>query len=157
VQAEVYTTMATIARSASSTTAADVAIPTLMPSAVPRTQRQEPGHTAAPACTDAPLRPAPVSAVRAQEPARTDGAGAAQRALPPPRGAAAGAISAGTQAVPLRFTARVFPTPLRDSRKQQEEDWLDRNKAHLGQRAPEGAGGTVAMDGAANFTDRDRE
>ncbi|GBG30002.1 ATP-dependent RNA helicase DHX29 [Hondaea fermentalgiana] len=37
----------------------------------------------------------------------------------------------------MAFTARVFPTPMRESRKEEEEDWLLRNRRHMKGRARE--------------------
>lgn len=36
--------------------------------------------------------------------------------------------------VKVSFTPRVFPTPMRESKKEEEEDWLLRNRRHLNQR-----------------------
>jgi len=46
--------------------------------------------------------------------------------LPPPR-------STVSSKVGVKFTSRAFPTPLRESRKKEEEDWLARNYVKLAQ------------------------
>mmetsp|Transcript_15850 Transcript_15850/g.34203 ORF Transcript_15850/g.34203 Transcript_15850/m.34203 type:complete len:478 (-) Transcript_15850:519-1952(-) len=45
-----------------------------------------------------------------------------EKVLPPPRSGAR---------VILEFTPRIFPTPMRESKREEEEDWLLRNRRHL--------------------------
>ncbi|CAK8991718.1 Dynein axonemal assembly factor 4 [Durusdinium trenchii] len=45
-----------------------------------------------------------------------------EKVLPAPRSAAH---------VTLSFTPRVFPTPMRESKREEEEDWLLRNRRHM--------------------------
>ncbi len=65
-------------------------------------------------------------------------------ALPPPRSRGVG--------VRLKFTARAFPTPLRESRKKEEDDWLARNYFKLQEQKKEAGAGFRAP-----FTEKDRE
>lgn len=37
----------------------------------------------------------------------------------------------GSERVKIGFTPRVFPTPMRESKRQEEEDWIARNRPHL--------------------------
>ena len=45
--------------------------------------------------------------------------------IPPPRNSCK---------VSVTFTPRIFPTPMRESKKEEEEDWLLRNRRHLNKR-----------------------
>lgn len=51
-----------------------------------------------------------------------EGRGGATAYVPAPR--CAGGVKIG-------FTPRVFPTPMRESKRQEEEDWIARNRPHL--------------------------
>lgn len=50
------------------------------------------------------------------------------RYIPGPRNLGAGGAEAK---VKIGFTPRVFPTPMRESKRAEEEDWIARNRAHL--------------------------
>lgn len=47
--------------------------------------------------------------------------------VPPPRMAA----GTGTASVGINFTPRVFPTPMRESKQAEEQDWIAKNRKHL--------------------------
>lgn len=47
--------------------------------------------------------------------------------VPPPRMAA----GTGTSSVGINFTPRVFPTPMRESKQAEEQDWIAKNRKHL--------------------------
>ena len=49
--------------------------------------------------------------------------------IPPPRNAGISQSSDGK--VDIVFTPRVFPTPLRESKAAEEEDWVAKNRRHL--------------------------
>jgi tetratricopeptide (TPR) repeat protein len=71
--------------------------------------------------------------------------------LPPPRSAGRSGVSSK---IGVQFTSRAFPTPLRESRKKEEEDWLARNYLKLAQNQAQkklAAGG----DPTAPFQERD--
>ena len=53
--------------------------------------------------------------------------------LPPPRSSGRSSGQNGGGKVSVQFTSRAFPTPLRESRKKEEEDWLARNYLKLAQ------------------------
>ena len=52
------------------------------------------------------------------------------RYIPPPRQSASGDVSGGNK-VGIVFTPRAFPTPMRESKAAEEEDWVARNRKHL--------------------------
>ena len=66
--------------------------------------------------------------------------------LPPPRRAAP---------VKVTFTARAFPTPLRESRKKEEEDWLARNYVKLAQSAAQRKLAGDPGNASTPFTEKD--
>lgn len=72
----------------------------------------------------------------------------AMKRLPPPR--SGGKSVAATVNVPLTFSERVFPTPLRESRRKEEQEWLERNRAYLERKKA----GTAEGDGR-DFAERD--
>ena len=45
--------------------------------------------------------------------------------IPPPR------TVSGTSSVGINFTPRVFPTPMRESKQAEEQDWIAKNRKHL--------------------------
>ena len=64
--------------------------------------------------------------------------------VPPPRSDSNGHIPIPSK-VNIRFTPRVFPTPMRESTQANEEDWIAKNRKHLkkhgtlGRNIPKGA------------------
>ncbi len=56
--------------------------------------------------------------------------------VPPPR---SGGYSADTR-VEIKYTPRVFPTPMRESKASEEEDWIARNRQNLKKHAVLGKG-----------------
>lgn len=92
-------------------------------------------HVASKACTESGLR---VTCGKEQNIIKTkknetDATTAAgdddlEAVLPPPR---------SSVRMKVAFTARVFPTPMRESRKEEEEDWLLRNRRHITGKARE--------------------
>ena len=78
--------------------------------------------------------------------------------LPPPRSAG----GRGAARVNVTFTARAFPTPLRESRRKEEDDWLARNYVKLQQsqrrlnsEAAAAAAGGGGGGAAVPFTEKD--
>lgn len=67
--------------------------------------------------------------------------------VPPPR-----AMGAAGAKVDIKYTPRVFPTPLRESKQAEEDDWIAKNRRHLkkhgllGQNLPKGNGGGIESD-----------
>lgn len=62
------------------------------------------------------------------------------QALPPPRNSQKPSISplggepsitSKTNKVEIKFTQRLFPTPLRESKVAQEQDWISKNRKHI--------------------------
>ncbi len=58
------------------------------------------------------------------------------RFVPPPR---SGGYNADTR-VEIKYTPRVFPTPMRESKASEEEDWIARNRQNLKKHAVLGKG-----------------
>ncbi|KAA0160216.1 hypothetical protein FNF27_01880 [Cafeteria roenbergensis] len=72
--------------------------------------------------------------------------------LPPPRSNGAPAK------VPIRFTERAFPTPLRQSKKAEEDDWMARNKHLIDARrraVAKDAADAIGEEDASSIQDRD--
>jgi hypothetical protein len=68
------------------------------------------------------------------------------RTLPPPRSyQALNVISS----VPVSFTPRAFPTPARESKAAEEQDWLARNAQYIKAGGPGAASSTVKGVGRA--------
>ena len=68
------------------------------------------------------------------------------RTLPPPRNSAyttstlpssstSSSSGSGGNKVPIQFTSRIFPTPLRESKVAQEQEWIAKNRKHLKKHA----------------------
>ena len=68
------------------------------------------------------------------------------RTLPPPRNSAyttstlpsstsSSSSGGGGNKVPIQFTSRIFPTPLRESKVAQEQEWIAKNRKHLKKHA----------------------
>lgn len=53
------------------------------------------------------------------------------RHMPPPRYSDPLSVSSAPATVPLMFTPRIFPTPLRESKTAEESDWVAKNRKHL--------------------------
>lgn len=51
------------------------------------------------------------------------------RYIPPPR--SSGLSENADQKIGISFTPRVFPTPMRESKAAEEEDWVAKNRRHL--------------------------
>jgi dyslexia susceptibility 1 candidate gene 1 protein len=51
------------------------------------------------------------------------------RYIPPPR--SAGLSLSADQKKDIKFTPRVFPTPMRESKAAEEEDWVAKNRRHM--------------------------
>lgn len=51
--------------------------------------------------------------------------------IPPPRSEGISRVFDGSAKVGINFTPRVFPTPLRESKVTEEEDWVARNGKHV--------------------------
>jgi hypothetical protein len=51
------------------------------------------------------------------------------RYVPPPR--SAGLSTNADQKINISFTPRVFPTPMRESKAAEEEDWIAKNRRHI--------------------------
>jgi dyslexia susceptibility 1 candidate gene 1 protein len=53
------------------------------------------------------------------------------RYIPPPRSVTNGSENGGSNAFGITFTPRIFPTPMRESKASEEEDWIAKNRKHL--------------------------
>mmetsp|Transcript_33337 Transcript_33337/g.72102 ORF Transcript_33337/g.72102 Transcript_33337/m.72102 type:complete len:811 (+) Transcript_33337:99-2531(+) len=69
------------------------------------------------------------------------------RYVPPPR--SGGLSTCADQKVDIRFTPRVFPTPMRESKAAEEEDWVAKNRRHLKNH------GVLGKSNGANVTEED--
>lgn len=85
-------------------------------------------------------------------------AAAPPRALPPPRAVdvaervdagGEGSGAGGPAVVPLSFTARLLPTPLRESKVREENEWLARNLSHRAAVAAVSGGKVAALPHSA--------
>mmetsp|Transcript_7589 Transcript_7589/g.12782 ORF Transcript_7589/g.12782 Transcript_7589/m.12782 type:complete len:815 (-) Transcript_7589:130-2574(-) len=61
------------------------------------------------------------------------------RYVPPPR--SRGLSENADQKIDISFTPRVFPTPMRESKAAEEEDWVAKNRRHLKKHGVLGKGG----------------
>ena len=71
------------------------------------------------------------------------------RFVPPPR--SVGLSHSSDAKVNISFTPRVFPTPMRESKASEEEDWIAKNRRHLKKN------GIISkqMPGGSDFTEED--
>lgn len=71
------------------------------------------------------------------------------RFIPPPR--SVGLSNSCEAKVNISFTPRVFPTPMRESKASEEEDWIAKNRRHLKKH------GVISkqMPGGGDFTEED--
>ena len=66
--------------------------------------------------------------------------------IPPPRSIATEEQEVGSARISISFTPRVFPTPMRESKAAEEEDWVVKNRRHLKNHAMLGQGATRGVD-----------
>ena len=64
--------------------------------------------------------------------------------IPPPR--SSNLSSASDAKVNIKFTPRLFPTPMRESKASEEEDWIAKNRRHLKKNGILAKGGSTGGD-----------
>lgn len=66
--------------------------------------------------------------------------------IPPPRHTAANGDSTSSR-VGITFTPRIFPTPMRESKQAEEEDWIAKNRKYLSKHGQLGGKGVNRRSG----------
>jgi len=69
--------------------------------------------------------------------------------IPPPR--SSGLSTSSDAKVSIQFTPRLFPTPMRESKASEEEDWIAKNRRHLKKHAVMSKG----LSGKGDFSEED--
>lgn len=69
--------------------------------------------------------------------------------IPPPR--STGLSTDNESKVNIKFTPRIFPTPMRESKASEEEDWIAKNRRHLKQHGVIGKN----ISGGGDFSEED--